>query len=139
MFDREADEQEPAVITKLGKLLSKKHGCPVLAVCNEDDDVFRYWLFDAGKILDTFDSSFERGSDQSFVTASGSLMIIAKYNPKNPVDPDGSWQPAKRATMSRAVTFKRSAERLVCRQRPRRFFMCSSRSTISSLTSTVRS
>jgi hypothetical protein len=96
VFDREADEQEPAVITKLGKLLSKKHGCPVLAVCNEDDDVFRYWLFDAGKILDTFDSSFERGSDQSFVTASGTPIIIAKYDPKNPADPDGSWQPAKR-------------------------------------------
>jgi hypothetical protein len=97
VFDREAEEQDPGVITKLGKLLSKKHGCPVLAASNEDDDVFRYWLFDAGKTLDTFDSSFERGSEQSFMLPNGSQMIIAQYDPNNPVDAaDESWQPHPR-------------------------------------------
>lgn len=100
VFDREADKQESAVISKLGKALSKKHACPVLAVSNEDDDVFRYWLFDAGKVIDTFDSNFERVSDQSFVTASGDQVIVAKFDPNNLADdfaePDLLWQPQAR-------------------------------------------
>lgn len=102
VFDRDADQQDPAVIDKLGKSLSKKLACPVFAVSNEDDDVLRYWVFKGGKTIDTFDSSFERVSEQSFQAASGGRVIIAKFDPTNPVgakalDALKAWKPAARA------------------------------------------
>jgi hypothetical protein len=92
--DREADKQDPSVIVKLGTLLSKEHGCPVLAASNEDDDVFRYWLFDSGEMIDTFDSSFELVSEQNFVSPSGARVVIAKFDPRNPAS--ASLKPAPR-------------------------------------------
>jgi hypothetical protein len=97
VFDRETDSQDPTAIEKLGKSLSKKFACPVLATSNEDDDVFRYWLFEDGKTIDKFDSSFERVSEQSFRSASGGSVVIAKFDPKNADRGTASaWKPAKR-------------------------------------------
>ena len=114
--DRDADQHDPSVIVKLGTLLSKKHGCPVLAASNEDDDVFRYWLFDSGKMMDTFDSSFVRVSEQNYVSPSGARVVIAKFDPTNlagvslkPTAPGGR--------TNGAATSSCSAQRLACRSR----------------------
>jgi hypothetical protein len=112
VFDREADAQDPAVIEKLGKSLSKKLACPVLAASNEDDDVFRYWLFKDGKTIDTFDSSFERVSEQRFRSASGGRVVIAKFNPTGAMKPGESedWKPAARGKNERGGNVQILAE-----------------------------
>ena len=84
------------MISKVGKLLSKAIAGPVLATANEDDDVFRYWLFDGGKPVDSFDSSFEQGSEQDFVTAAGSRLVVARWNPEVPAGTTPDWKPHPR-------------------------------------------
>jgi hypothetical protein len=55
-FDEESDGQDDSVIAVLGKQASIDLRAPVLAVLNHDDDILAYWLFDAGKIADEYNS-----------------------------------------------------------------------------------
>lgn len=115
VFDRETDQHSPAAIEKLGKSLSKKFACPVFAASNEDDDVFRYWLFSNGKTIDTFDSSFERVSEQSFTSASGGRVVIAKFDPKNSIGAKSfeelkAWKPGQRRKDERGGNVQLLAE-----------------------------
>jgi len=100
IFERETDSQDAAAIVKLGKLLSTRLNAPVIAAANEDDDVFRYWLFRDGKQIDSFDSSFEKVSEQNFIGASGGRVVISKWDPNNPdavrASNSSTWQPAAR-------------------------------------------
>jgi hypothetical protein len=56
VFDEASDQQDSAVIEKLGELLSQQQSCPVLAVLNHDDDILCYWLFDKGSQIDAYNS-----------------------------------------------------------------------------------
>lgn len=55
-FDEESDTQDDEVIKELGTLLSRELKAPVLAVLNHDDDVLAYWLFEAGRLSDEYNS-----------------------------------------------------------------------------------
>ena len=55
-FDEKSDTQDDAVIKQLGERLSKDLDAPVLAVLNHDDDILSYWLFEAGKLADEYNS-----------------------------------------------------------------------------------
>lgn len=57
VFDEESEEQDTDVITMLASRLSRKLGCPVLAVFNHDDDILAYWLYLSGELADEYDSS----------------------------------------------------------------------------------
>jgi hypothetical protein len=55
-YDEKADSQDDKVIKDLGARASKDLGAPVLAVLNHDDDILSYWLFEAGKLADEYNS-----------------------------------------------------------------------------------
>jgi hypothetical protein len=55
-FDEESDSQDDDVIRELGTRASEELGAPVLAVLNHDDDILAYWLFEAGQLVDEYNS-----------------------------------------------------------------------------------
>ena len=59
VYDQEADSQDTDAIEQLGKRLSADAEAVVLAVLNHDDEVFCYWLFECGHLVDTFNSNSE--------------------------------------------------------------------------------
>lgn len=68
VFDRETEEQDIEVLTKLASSLSARLGCAALAVLNHDDDVLIYTLHEGGRLVDEYNSSpeyFEAGPGAS--------------------------------------------------------------------------
>jgi hypothetical protein len=55
-FDEKSDMQDESEIKNLGEKTSKNLDAPVLAVLNHDDDILAYWLFNAGKLVDEYNS-----------------------------------------------------------------------------------
>ncbi len=55
-YDQDADKQDESVTIALGKFVSKSLKSPVMATLNHDDDVLCYWLFEAGKVADKYNS-----------------------------------------------------------------------------------
>ncbi len=55
-FDAESDMQNEEVIKDLGARASKDLSAPILAVLNHDDDILAYWLFEAGRLVDDYNS-----------------------------------------------------------------------------------
>ena len=56
IYDQETEEQDFTEIEKLGVLLSKAFGKPVLAAALHDDDVLYLWLFQGGEQKDFYNS-----------------------------------------------------------------------------------
>jgi hypothetical protein len=66
VFERSAEEQDPAVLERLAGDLSGRLGCAALAVLNHDDSVLMYSLFEAGRRVDAYNSApdyFDEGAD----------------------------------------------------------------------------
>jgi hypothetical protein len=55
VFDRVSDEDSVA-LRKLASNLSKEFQCPALAALVHDGDLFLYWLYKAGRLVDEYDS-----------------------------------------------------------------------------------
>ncbi len=55
-YDAQADEQDVEVIEQLGASISGDLQTAILTTLNHDDDVFMYWLFDRGELVDTYNS-----------------------------------------------------------------------------------
>ena len=56
VFEEESDTQDTAAIEHVGALLSREAQAPVLAVLNHDDDILCYWLFEDGRVTDSYNS-----------------------------------------------------------------------------------
>ncbi|MCX5963234.1 MAG: hypothetical protein NT070_08820 [Cyanobacteria bacterium] len=56
VYDEETDRQALASIVLIGNLLSQSLNVSVLGTLNHDDRILRYWLFEAGAIVDAYDS-----------------------------------------------------------------------------------
>lgn len=56
VFEEESDTQDDKVIEEVGALLSREARAPTLAVLNHDDDVLLYWLFEDGRLSDSYNS-----------------------------------------------------------------------------------
>jgi hypothetical protein len=56
VYDKETEDQDTAVLKKLTESLTKKLRCRGLASLVHDSDVYMYWLYDNGKLLDTYNS-----------------------------------------------------------------------------------
>lgn len=57
VYDEEADRQATAPILAVGELLARATGRPVLASLNHDDSILCYWLFDGGRLVDSYNSN----------------------------------------------------------------------------------
>jgi hypothetical protein len=55
-FEQKSDTQKESEIKLLGEQVSQDLNAPVLAVLNHDDDILAYWLFEAGKLIDEYNS-----------------------------------------------------------------------------------
>lgn len=57
VFERSAEEQDPAILDGIAAALSKRIGCAALAVMNHDDSVLLYSLFENGRRIDAYNSA----------------------------------------------------------------------------------
>lgn len=56
VYEMDSDESDPSVLTDLAEDLSGYFGCPALAVKTLDEELFCYWLFSDGELVDTYKS-----------------------------------------------------------------------------------
>jgi len=56
IYEMDSDEGEARVIQDLAEDLSGYFGCPALAVKTSDEELFRYWLYSDGELLDAYKS-----------------------------------------------------------------------------------
>ena len=54
--EQESDTQDTGAIEEVGSLLSREVGAPVLGILNHDDDILCYWLWDQGRLVDSYNS-----------------------------------------------------------------------------------
>jgi hypothetical protein len=57
VYDKEMEDQDPVVSHYLTSALSSTFVCPALATSIIDGDVFLYWLYNAGELVDEYDSA----------------------------------------------------------------------------------
>lgn len=57
VYEMDSDAGETAALITLAGELSEYFGCPALAVLVRGDDLFRYWLYADGELLDSYESS----------------------------------------------------------------------------------
>jgi hypothetical protein len=57
VYEETSDTQDGEAIERVGALLSREAGAPVLAVLNHDDDILCYWLFTDGQVIDSYNST----------------------------------------------------------------------------------
>ncbi len=56
VYDRETEDQDAKVLKKLAESLTKQFQCSGLASLVHDSDVYVYWLYDNGELLDSYNS-----------------------------------------------------------------------------------
>lgn len=56
VYDMDSDEGDTTALTDLAEDLSGYFGCPALAVQTLDEELFNYWLFSDGELLDSYRS-----------------------------------------------------------------------------------
>ena len=56
IYEMDSDEGDSIILTDLAEDLSGYFGCPALAVQTVDEELFRYWLYADGELLDTYES-----------------------------------------------------------------------------------
>jgi hypothetical protein len=56
IYEMDSDEGDHAILVDLAEDLSGYFGCPALAVQTVEDELFRYWLYADGELLDTYTS-----------------------------------------------------------------------------------
>lgn len=57
VYDADSESQDTSVMGRLASELSNHFQCPSLAILNHDDDLLVYQLYEAGKLIDEYDSS----------------------------------------------------------------------------------
>jgi hypothetical protein len=57
VYDADCDDQDTEVIATAAARLSATLECPALAVLNHADELLWYALYDAGRLVDTYDSN----------------------------------------------------------------------------------
>lgn len=81
IYEMDSDEGDSSILVNLAEDLSGYFGCPALAVQTENEELFRYWLFADGELLDTYSSQLSqsaegRGSSKSH---GGKPELLAQF------------------------------------------------------------
>lgn len=56
LYDQVTEDQNPTVIEKLSSELSEQLACIAFSILVHDSDVFAYWLYQQGQLLDEYNS-----------------------------------------------------------------------------------
>ncbi len=56
VYDQETDDEDIDVLQELAQRLSHSFACPAFAVLVHDSDIFMYWLYDNGTLVDAYNS-----------------------------------------------------------------------------------
>lgn len=56
VYEMDSDEGDAIILTDLAEDLSGYFGCPALAVQVENEELFRYWLYSDGELIDSYKS-----------------------------------------------------------------------------------
>jgi hypothetical protein len=56
VYEMDSDEGDSIILTDLAEDLSGYFGCPALAVHVENEELFRYWLYSDGELIDSYKS-----------------------------------------------------------------------------------
>jgi hypothetical protein len=56
VYDQETENQDETTVLALASQLSEAFECAVLAVLVHDSDIFAYWLFEEGELIDKYNS-----------------------------------------------------------------------------------
>lgn len=90
VFDHASDSQEEAIISELGKDLSSKLKCPLLAVLNHDDDILWYQLLSLGELIGEYNSCPDYfdfgGGSEAAGPSGGDAEILCKTFGSGKVD-----------------------------------------------------
>jgi hypothetical protein len=89
VYDKETEDQDVRVLTDAACRLSKKFKCATLAALVHDSDVFTYWLFEAGRLVDEFDSMpghFDPGGQQSPPSGGNAEALCSAFGVDDAVD-----------------------------------------------------
>jgi hypothetical protein len=78
VYDRGAEEQDPAVLDRLAADLSSRFGGAALAILNQDDDVLTYSLFEAGRRTDEYNSAPDYFDQGAYVDRGGQPERLAQ-------------------------------------------------------------
>lgn len=85
VYEMDSDEGETSILTDLAEDLSGYFGCPALAVRTVDEELFRYWFYADGELLDSYKSPAPSldGEGRSSPKAHGGNpdLLIQYFNP----------------------------------------------------------
>ncbi len=68
VYDQETEDQDTEVLKELAEDLTRQFGCTGLASLVHDSDVYMYWLYENGELIDTYNSLpdyFDSDSDDA--------------------------------------------------------------------------
>ena len=84
--DETSDDQDQETISELAQTISQKFKCPVIAVLNHDDDILWYQLYDAGELVDEYDScpSYFSDSEEDGPKGGNAKRLCAAFHADNP-------------------------------------------------------
>lgn len=81
VFDEASEQQDVEVLRDLAQHLARACKCPALAILNHDDDVLVYLLYDAGKLVDEYNSApgyFDSDGDPDAPPTGGDAERLAE-------------------------------------------------------------
>lgn len=89
-YDEKSDNQDDSEFRHVGETVSRDLGAPVFAVLNHDDDILAYWLFEAGNLVDEYNScpGYFDGGDDTPAGGNAAKLCAAFGVPAKTVDVD---------------------------------------------------
>ena len=83
VYDKETEDQDPKILADLTSKLSKALRCNALASLVHDGDVFYYWLYEKGKLVDKYNSApdyFEEVDEPMAPTGGNAKKLCSAFD-----------------------------------------------------------
>ncbi len=82
VYEKASDEQDDTIIRRIGSELSRILNTPVVSFLVHDSDIAMYWLFQAGKLVDEFNSApdyYEKASKAERTRTRGNADALLPF------------------------------------------------------------